>query len=61
MRPEANMLKLVEQEDEMSPGPQGSFESYLPLELPYFLISYCIGLEIALRFKSFSVVSPVPC
>lgn len=61
MRPEANTLKLVEQEDEMSLGPQGSFESYPPLELPYFLISYCIGLEIALRFKSFSAVSPVPC
>lgn len=43
------MLKLVEQEDEMSLGPQESFGSRLTnLGTPYIHISYCARLEVLL-------------
>lgn len=44
------MLKLVEQEDEMSLGPQESFGNRLSnLGTPYLHISYCVRLEVLLR------------
>lgn len=44
------MLKLIEQEDEMSLGPQESFGSRLTNPgTPYNHISYCVRLKVLLR------------